>query len=244
MENYSKDTQDVAKITEKLLQCLIYRLLRKLIVKESAEGYIEYSSIPKDLFKELKKEEEKCVDIETGNGIDNIVLHKIIEIVEDQAEYTLTKYHESFHQMVSQLELKKDTAIAYDTYVRIARKMFGADLTWYHVIALLCFGTEVALYVIREGWVEVKELLEQIVHFTIDFIIKEKIADWITSHGGWMAMLKFFDDDCSDRPHHILSIMAFYEITNFESFLRNLTAVAVVSGALLTLFHVVKYSKN
>lgn len=51
-----------------------------------------------------------------------------------------------------------------------------------------------------------------------------------------IALLNFFDGDCSDRSHHILSIMTFYELTEFELWFQRITTVAVIGAVGYTLF--------
>ena len=183
-----EDLENVKLIAEQLFRSLSFRLLENLIIKKSSEGAFEGTCVPREIIVNLRQEYDEIMKtaLDFSNGIDNWFLHKLVEETKIQADYTMNKYHDKFQRMIVQLNIKRESSLAYETFARIARKLFRTDLTWYHIISLLCFGVEIALYILQQGWPTVKHLLEDVVHFLVDFIVAEEIADWISKHGGWV----------------------------------------------------------
>ena len=63
------------------------------------------------------------------------------------------------------------------------------EVSWGAIASLICFGAEVAVWVIREGGPGVEAYLKKIVHYVVEFFVKEEIAEWIASHGGWVRAI-------------------------------------------------------
>ncbi|EDO49892.1 predicted protein [Nematostella vectensis] len=95
------------------------------------------------------------------------------------------KYRDQFHDMIESLHLTPGTA--YDTFAAVARRLFRSGISWGRIIALLCFGYEIAITVIRRGFSG--SFLRRIIRFVVDFIFRERIARWIAEHGGWVAVM-------------------------------------------------------
>lgn len=183
-----EDLKNIKIIAEQLFRSLSFRLLENLIIKKSSEGALEGTCVPREIIISSRHEYNEIMKtaLDFSNGIDNWFLHKLVEETMIQADHTMNKYHDKFQQMIVQLNIKRECSLAYETFARIARKLFRTDLTWYHIISLLCFGVEIALYILQQGWPTVKHLVEDVVHFIVDFIVAEEIADWISRHGGWV----------------------------------------------------------
>lgn len=92
------------------------------------------------------------------------------------------KYRDQFHEMIEQLSLTSDTA--YETFAAVTRRLFRSGINWGRIIALLCFGYEIAMTVIRRGFSG--SFLRRIIRFVVDFVFRERIAVWIAEHGGWV----------------------------------------------------------
>ncbi|KAL9984751.1 hypothetical protein ACROYT_G007084 [Oculina patagonica] len=97
------------------------------------------------------------------------------------------KYKDQFKDMIDSLSLTPATA--YETFAAVARRLFRSGINWGRVVALLCFGYEIAVTVIRRGFSG--SFLRRIIRFVVDFIFNERIARWIAQHGGWRAVLDF-----------------------------------------------------
>ena len=93
------------------------------------------------------------------------------------------RYKDQFQDMIEQLNLTSSTA--YDTFASLARKLFRSGINWGGIVALLCFGYEIAKFVICRGFSG--SFLRKIVTFVVDFIFRERIARWIARHGGWVS---------------------------------------------------------
>lgn len=92
------------------------------------------------------------------------------------------KYKDQFKDMIDSLSLTPATA--YETFAAVARRLFRSGINWGRVVALLCFGYEIAVTVIRKGFSG--SFLRRIIRFVVDFIFNERIARWIAQHGGWV----------------------------------------------------------
>lgn len=94
------------------------------------------------------------------------------------------KYKDQFKDMIDSLSLTPATA--YETFAAVARRLFRSGINWGRVVALLCFGYEIAVTVIRRGFSG--SFLRRIIRFVVDFIFNERIARWIAQHGGWVSL--------------------------------------------------------
>ncbi|XP_068710734.1 bcl-2 homologous antagonist/killer-like [Montipora foliosa] len=97
------------------------------------------------------------------------------------------KYKDQFKDMIDSLSLTPATA--YETFAAVARRLFRSGINWGRIVALLCFGYEIAVTVIRRGFSG--NFLRRIIRFVVDFIFNERIARWIAQHGGWRGVLDF-----------------------------------------------------
>lgn len=97
------------------------------------------------------------------------------------------RYRDQFHEMIEQLSLTSDTA--YETFAAVTRRLFRSGINWGRIIALLCFGYEIAITVIRRGFSG--SFLRRIIRFVVDFVFRERIATWIADHGGWVSFTLF-----------------------------------------------------
>lgn len=103
------------------------------------------------------------------------------QLLDMSAEFD-AKYRDQFEDMTDSLSLTPATA--YETFAAVARRLFSSGITWGRIVALLCFGYEIAVTVIRRGFSG--NFLRRIIRFVVDFIFNERIARWIAEHGGWV----------------------------------------------------------
>ena len=96
-----------------------------------------------------------------------------------------TKYQDEFQDMVKQLNLT--SANAYKSFAEVARRLFKNGITWHRIVALLCFGYEIAKHVLRNGLAGT--YMRKIYQLIVDFIMNERIAAWIIENGGWVSIL-------------------------------------------------------
>ncbi|XP_028397323.1 bcl-2 homologous antagonist/killer-like [Dendronephthya gigantea] len=98
------------------------------------------------------------------------------------------KYQDEFQDMINQLNL--NSANAYKSFAEVARRLFRNGITWHRIVALLCFGYEIAKHVLINGLAGT--YMRKIYQMIVDFIVNERIAAWITQNGGWLGFLADF----------------------------------------------------
>ncbi|KAM6237033.1 bcl-2 homologous antagonist/killer isoform 2-T2 [Porphyrio hochstetteri] len=94
------------------------------------------------------------------------------------------RYDAEFRYMLKSLQPTKDNA--YEYFTRIASSLFESGINWGRVIALLGFGYHMAIYVYQHG---VPGFLRRIARYVADFVLRNRIAQWIAQQGGWVAAL-------------------------------------------------------
>ncbi|XP_069797629.1 bcl-2 homologous antagonist/killer-like isoform X2 [Narcine bancroftii] len=95
------------------------------------------------------------------------------------------RYDAEFHNLLATLPLNAQNA--YDYFRKIADRLFESGINWGRVIALLGFGYRMAIHVFQNG---IKGFLTQIAKFIAEFLLKNRIAQWIAMQGGWVAALE------------------------------------------------------
>ena len=179
-----KEVDKIAEEAEKILRCCIFRLLEKVIEQECSTGQLDFSSIPKPIIEELKSIKHilvECADHEVDYFHD-----RILKVLDERLDYTLKVHHQTFHKLTDSLDLSDEFNFAYDSFVRIAKRFIDSEITWYRVVSLLCFGAEISVAVIKKGGPGVQSFIDRIVHYVVEFLLKEEIAEWISHHGGWV----------------------------------------------------------
>ncbi len=94
------------------------------------------------------------------------------------------KYQDEFQDMINQLNLT--SANAHISFAEVARRLFKNGITWHRIVALLCFGYEIAKHVLRNGLAGT--YMRKIYQLIVDFIVNERIAAWIAQNGGWVSV--------------------------------------------------------
>ncbi|XP_036389436.1 bcl-2 homologous antagonist/killer-like [Megalops cyprinoides] len=95
------------------------------------------------------------------------------------------RYDLKFKRMLSQLALTPENA--YNYFCKVAKSLFDSGINWGRVIALLSFGYRLALHVFQQG---ITGFLTRIARFICDFLLRNRIAQWIAQQGGWVAALE------------------------------------------------------
>ena len=100
----------------------------------------------------------------------------------------------AFSDMICRLNISNDCDLSFPSFEHIARKLFDHSITWGRIIALLLFGYEIAVTVIKsgiksgvyeEGGHKEGRFLRKIVSYVVKFIASQKIEKWILERGGW-----------------------------------------------------------
>lgn len=93
------------------------------------------------------------------------------------------KYRDEFQDMISQLNITSSTA--YTSFAEVAQRLFRPGISWSRIVALLCFGYEIAKHVLKNGLAGT--YMRKIFQLIVDFIVHERIAAWIRQNGGWVS---------------------------------------------------------
>ncbi|XP_043356398.1 bcl-2 homologous antagonist/killer isoform X2 [Dermochelys coriacea] len=95
------------------------------------------------------------------------------------------RYDAEFRNMLKTLQPTKDNA--YEYFTKIASSLFDSGINWGRVIALLGFGYRMAIHVYQHG---VTGFLRSIARYVAEFVLRNRIAQWIADQGGWVAALE------------------------------------------------------
>ncbi|XP_053884581.1 bcl-2 homologous antagonist/killer isoform X2 [Malaclemys terrapin pileata] len=95
------------------------------------------------------------------------------------------RYDAEFQNMLKTLQPTKDNA--YEYFTKIASSLFDSGINWGRVIALLGFGYRMAIHVYQHG---VTGFLRSIARYVAEFVLRNRIAQWIADQGGWVAALE------------------------------------------------------
>ena len=98
------------------------------------------------------------------------------------------KFHNDLAEMAKSLGLTFD--ILRDSFANIARNLFQDCVNWGRIVALLSFGYEIALSVIKKEGADVKRFLQEIDGFVVAFSREEDVVDWIAHKGGWISIAR------------------------------------------------------
>lgn len=69
----------------------------------------------------------------------------------------------------------------------LSLSLFESGINWGRVIALLGFGYRMAIHVYQHG---ITGFLRRIAHYMAEFVLHNRIAQWIAQQGGWVSELK------------------------------------------------------
>eukprot|EP00794_Sanderia_malayensis_P013003 gene13003-14342_t len=178
-EQLSKEDEEFKEETENIFKGFMYHRLTSRIEQEADGGHFSVGQIPKPVLQEL----ETVSSQEEKKSKEQQVLGKTLAEMGDQLN---RKYHSQLVDMTKSLGLTSETA--YATFAKIAKRLFQNGINWGRIVALLCFGYEIAMSVIKSKTRSVGTFLKKIVNFVVSFIIQEKISNWIANHGGWVCV--------------------------------------------------------
>ncbi|XP_062450897.1 bcl-2 homologous antagonist/killer isoform X2 [Rhea pennata] len=94
------------------------------------------------------------------------------------------RYDAEFRCMLKSLQPTKGNA--YEYFTRIASSLFESGINWGRVIALLGFGYRMAIHVYQHG---VTGFLRRIARYVAEFMLRNRIAQWIAQQGGWQILI-------------------------------------------------------
>jgi len=102
------------------------------------------------------------------------------------------KYRTRFQQLLGNFNLEDTSSdFCFDKFRLVALRLLqhgeNISMNWYRIVALLCFGYEMAIMYIRTRASDVTRFLKKIVTWVVRLMVNERIIEWIISQGGWFA---------------------------------------------------------
>lgn len=182
-----EDELVVVRDTEGVFRHFVFQRYQDETEREEQSGEMNSptASVRPDALEELRS----CNDEHPFSQHVPVIGRRLLEIG-DEID---AKYKDQFRDMIDSLSLTPATA--YETFAALARRLFRSGISWGRIVALLCFGYEIAVTVIRKGFSG--SFLRRIVRFVVDFIFNERIARWIAQRGGWVSW-----KTCSNLSHY------------------------------------------
>lgn len=184
------DVEIVANETKEIFKNFVYRRLTSEIEKEASEGELDVPCLEPAVLNSLvepnndqsKKERDK-------SATDQEVINFVGLTLASYGDEMQARYHDTFSQMITNLNLSElGNERAYESFRKIAGRLFESGITWGRILALLCFGYEIAVTVIKQGVRGTAKFLKSVIKLIVDFIVNEKIAKWIAKQGGWVSI--------------------------------------------------------
>ncbi|KAL7985257.1 hypothetical protein Chor_003827 [Crotalus horridus] len=117
------------------------------------------------------------------NSINSQVGRRLAIIADD----INARYDKEFSEMLKSLQPSRDNAYEYFTRIASRNCLFESGINWGRVIALLGFGYRMAIHVYQHG---ITGFLRRIAHYMAEFVLHNRIAQWIAQQGGWVSELK------------------------------------------------------
>ncbi|KFR00810.1 Bcl-2 homologous antagonist/killer, partial [Opisthocomus hoazin] len=155
------------------------------VVKETEEVFRSYAFYRYQQEREESGEEvpmdPEIVEIQQELGSTGSLVGRRLAIIGDDIN---ERYDAEFRCMLKSLQPTKENA--YEYFTRIASSLFESGINWGRVIALLGFGYRMAVHVYQHG---ITGFLRRIICFVVDFMLRNRIAQWIAQQGGWVAAL-------------------------------------------------------
>ncbi|XP_051886260.1 bcl-2 homologous antagonist/killer-like [Pristis pectinata] len=74
----------------------------------------------------------------------------------------------------------------YESFCRVAERLFDNEINWHQTITLLSFGYKSMRYVFREG---IMESFGRVTEPIAKIVAKNQITQWIAEQGGWTTAL-------------------------------------------------------
>ncbi|KAM6041155.1 bcl-2 homologous antagonist/killer [Theristicus caerulescens] len=155
------------------------------VAKETEEVFRSYAFYRYQQEREERGDEvpmdPEIVEIQQELGSTGSQVGRRLAIIGDDIN---ERYDAEFRYMLKSLQPTKENA--YEYFTRIASSLFESGINWGRVIALLGFGYRMAIYVYQHG---ITGFLRRIAHFVAEFMLRNRIAQWIAQQGGWVAAL-------------------------------------------------------
>ncbi|KFP89772.1 Bcl-2 homologous antagonist/killer, partial [Apaloderma vittatum] len=155
------------------------------VVQETEEVFRSYAFYRYQQEREERREDvpmdPEIVEIQQEPGSIASQVGRRLAIIGDDIN---ERYDAEFHSMLESLQPNKENA--YEYFTRIASRLFESGINWGRVIALLSFGYRMAIHVYQHGF---PGFLCRSGRYVAEFMLRNRIAQWIAQQGGWVAAL-------------------------------------------------------
>uniref|UniRef100_A0A8B9NHL2 Bcl-2 homologous antagonist/killer n=1 Tax=Accipiter nisus TaxID=211598 RepID=A0A8B9NHL2_9AVES len=153
------------------------------VVEETEEVFRSYAFYRYQQEREERGEEvpmdPEIVEIQQELGSTGSLVGRRLAIIGDDIN---KRYDAEFRYMLKSLQPTKENV--YEHFTRIASSLFESGINWGRVIALLGFGYRMAIHVYQHG---TRGFLYWITRFVSEFMLRNRIAQWIAQQGGWVS---------------------------------------------------------
>ncbi|XP_040391801.1 bcl-2 homologous antagonist/killer isoform X3 [Cygnus olor] len=155
------------------------------VVQETEEVFRSYAFYRYQQEREESGEEvpldPEIAEIQQELGSTGSLVGRRLAIIGDDIN---KRYDAEFRYMLKSLQPTKENA--YEYFTTIASSLFESGINWGRVIALLGFGYCMAIHVYQHG---ITGFLRRIARYVTEFMLRNRIAQWIAQQGGWVAAL-------------------------------------------------------
>ncbi|XP_030329389.1 bcl-2 homologous antagonist/killer [Strigops habroptila] len=155
------------------------------VAEETEEVFRSYAFYRYQQEREERGEEvpmdPEIVEIQQELGSTGSLVGRRLAIIGDDIN---ERYDAEFRYLLKSLQPTKENA--YEYFTRIASSLFESGINWGRVIALLGFGYRMAIHVYQHGRTG---FLRWIARCVVEFMLRNRIAQWIAQQGGWAAAL-------------------------------------------------------
>lgn len=188
-EELETEEKQCAKETEKVFKSFFFTRLTSQIDKETegesdGDSDLNLSNIPSNVVRNIRDEKTDFENEEDNNPENQKVLElgRTLAVMGDEIQH---KYHDDFSIMISKLNITQE--FAFDSFRKIAKRLFDNGINWGRIVSLFYFGYELAVSFIKQGASGFRSFIHKILKYIVGFLFKEKIVEWIVAQGGWVC---------------------------------------------------------
>jgi len=177
------EERQVAEDTQKIFRSFIFTRLISEIERDTEDGDLNVAEIPNSVINNIQEEKK---DIEKmGEDPNDQMYIELGQVLANLGDEVHNKYGNEFKFIVSELNLQEE--FAYESFTKIARRLFSDGCNWGRIVSLFLFAYEIAVSFIRRGSTGIRSFLRRILRYFVGFLFKEKIVNWIIEQGGWVS---------------------------------------------------------
>ena len=188
MNEQDPEIQHIICETENVFNNFMIRRLQSEIEEDCEEGELDAAHWDSTHTRALTRMQEAhchCTEREDQSGIDKEQLAKLGALLAANGDEIQHKYRRDFQEMISLLDFT--SVFNFEDFAKVARRLFAeGGINMGRIVALFCFGYEIAVSVLKAGIHGVIGFMKKICKFILRFFLTDGIARWISDRGGWV----------------------------------------------------------